>query len=153
MRRSLPPPSRSEASLGLRAAARADCSGVDCLRDKSTTNHFLAEFPPHTPKVGSRLERYALCALLRFGTIRYMSGCARRLLLRKQRPSHPAISLCVHRGSIEARQHASMSQIIVGACLCRHTCAAVVSPMASQLRRQCHAFRALLTSEVANHSM
>jgi len=56
------------------------------------------------------------------------------------------------RGSIEARQQASMLQTISGACHCRRTRAAMVSPTASQLRRQRHAFvgcRALFSSHCA----
>jgi hypothetical protein len=55
--------------------------------------------------------------------------------------THAHLPVSLGCSSHRARRHRSLFSVGRGACHCRHSRAAMVSPTASQLRRQSHAFR------------
>ena len=57
--------------------------------------------------------------------------------------THAHLPVSLGCSSHRARRHRSLFSVGRGACHCRHTRAAMVSPTASQLCRQSHAFRAV----------
>jgi hypothetical protein len=73
------------------------------------------------------------------------------LLFHKRHSAHavPASRLCCSHRATTTSLHV---QLGLGACLCHHTCAAMVSPTASQLCRQSHVFRAGPSSHAFPHS-